>query len=106
MASLIDRIKRLFKRNADGAENIENHSKSAGTRNTKEQQQQQQQKPVAPSDRSEPPEEIQQRTTADTMASGTFTIQLRNDTNSSTVYGYISQSSSSLLQDTYRSLTS
>lgn len=94
MASLIDRIKRFFKRNADKAGHTGNSNSSAATRNTKEQHQQ---KSVAPLDRSEPPEEIQQRTTADTMASGTFTIQLRNDTNSSTVYGYISQSFSSLL---------
>ncbi|KAI7104542.1 glucanase b [Hortaea werneckii] len=86
MASLIDRIKRLFKRNADKTGHTGSLNRSAGTRPTKEQQQQ---KSVPPLDRSEPPEEIQQRTTADTMASGTFTIQLRNDTNSSTVYGYI-----------------
>ncbi|KAI7367464.1 glucanase b [Hortaea werneckii] len=86
MASLIDRIKRLFKRNADKTVHTGSLNRSAGTRPTKEQQQQ---KSVPPLDRSEPPEEIQQRTTADTMASGTFTIQLRNDTNSSTVYGYI-----------------
>ncbi|KAI7082344.1 glucanase b [Hortaea werneckii] len=86
MASLIDRIKRLFKRNADKTGHTGSLNRSVGTRNTKEQQQQ---KSVPPLDRSEPPEGIQQRTTADTMASGTFTIQLRNDTNSSSVYGYI-----------------
>ncbi|KAI7270421.1 glucanase b [Hortaea werneckii] len=86
MASLIDRIKRLFKRNADKTGHTGSLNRSAGARDTKEQQQQ---KSGAPVDRSEPPEEIQHRTTADTMASGTFTIKLRNDTNSSTVYGYI-----------------
>lgn len=102
MASLIDRIKRLFKRNADRAGNIGSDNKSAETTNTKEQHQD----PVASVDPAEQPGQIQQRTTADTMASGTFTIQLRNDTNSSTVYGYISQFHSSLLQDRFRSLTS
>ncbi|KAI6821187.1 glucanase b [Hortaea werneckii] len=85
MASLIDRIKRLFRRNADRADNIGSGNKSAETTNIKEQHQ----SPVAPADLAEQPEQVQQRTTADTMASGTFTIQLRNDTNSSTVYGYI-----------------
>lgn len=86
MASLIDRIKRLFKRNADRADDIGSKTKSAETTNTEEQHQ----NPVAPVDPAEQPDQVQQRTTADTMASGTFTIQLRNDTNSSTVYGYIS----------------
>ncbi|TKA26891.1 hypothetical protein B0A50_04338 [Salinomyces thailandicus] len=81
MASFWDSIKSLFKRRANKSE------LSAQTAGQQEANGQKSQK--APATRSEAVQESLQTQDRATMASGTLTIQLQNQTNSSTVYGYI-----------------